>query len=55
MFGYGSKHLSVYFKIRACLQICAANELHKSMQHKMFKAIHSSENISPKEIIINSL
>ena len=30
MFGFGSKYLSVYFKIRASLQACAANELHKS-------------------------
>ena len=30
MFGYGSKYLSVYFKIRACLQICAANILYNS-------------------------
>ena len=43
-------------KIRACLQKCAANmanELHKS-NTKLFKTIHNSGNISPKEIIIVS-
>ena len=50
MFSYGSKYLSVYFKIRAyCLQICAGNEL-----HKMFKTINDSWNISLKEIILVS-
>ena len=50
MFGYGSKYLNVYFKIRACcLQICAAND-----EHKMFKTINDSRIISPKEIILVS-
>ena len=50
MFGYGSKHLNVYLKIRAyCLQICTAND-----GHKMFKTINDSRNISPKEIILVS-
>ena len=54
MFGYGSKYLSVYFKIRVCLQICAANELYQ-VQYKIFKTIHNSGNIqSPKEIILVS-
>ena len=46
MFGYGSKYLNVNLKIRAyCLQICAANELHKSR-------VKNSKNISPKGIIL---
>ena len=46
MFGYGSKYLNVYFKIRAyCSQICTAND-----KYKMFKTINDSRNISPKEI-----
>ena len=51
MFGYGSKYLNVYFKIRAyyCLQICTAND-----EHKMFKTINDSRNIPPKEIILVS-
>ena len=50
MFGYDSKYLNVYFKIRAyCLQIRAAND-----EHKMFKTINDSRNISPKEIILVS-
>ena len=50
MFGYGSKYLNVYFKIRAyCLQICTAND-----EHKMFKIINDSRKISPKETILVS-
>ena len=48
MFGYGSKYLNVYFKIRAySSQICTAND-----EHKMFKTINDSRNISPKEMIL---
>ena len=53
MFGCGSKYLSVYLKIRACLRNWAANELHKS-KTKMFKIIHQSGKVSPKEIILVS-
>ena len=54
MFGYGSKYFNVYFKIRAyCLQICAGNEI-TQVEHKMFKTMNDSRNISPKEIILVS-
>ena len=53
MFSYGSKYWSVYFWIRACLQIYAAKEYYKSST-KMFETIHKSGNISPKEIIVVS-
>ena len=51
MFGFGSKYLNVYFKIRTkyFLQICTAND-----EHKMFKTINESRNIPPKEIILVS-
>ena len=50
MFGYGWKYLNVYFKIRTyCLQIRTAND-----EHKMFKTINDSRNISPTEIILVS-
>ena len=50
MFGYSSRYLNVYFEIRAyCLQISAAHD-----EHKMFKTINDSRNISPKELILVS-
>ena len=40
MFGFGSKYLNVFFKMRAyCLQICTAND-----EHKKFKTINDSRN-----------
>ena len=53
MFGCGLKYFSERLKLECVYKICAANELHKSST-KLFKTIHNSRNISPKEKIIVS-
>ena len=58
MFGCGSKYFSQRLKLeRVCkYALRITNELHliAQVQHKMFKIVQNSVNISPTEIILVS-